>query len=106
VAYTIAQQLGANAFKLDLPPQKDIFDVVNASQLKLYEPVGLEEAISITHAKVRFLNFSLLCLKRHSLINLLDSVKLPITWCAAKAIYPPMPFGCPGQNGSSSFHIH
>ena len=47
--YTILDKIGENAYRLDLPPQLGIHDVINVNQLKLFEPPLLEEPVTITH---------------------------------------------------------
>jgi hypothetical protein len=47
--YTILQQVGDNAYRLDFPPQLGIHDVVNVNSLKRYEPPLLEEEVTILH---------------------------------------------------------
>jgi hypothetical protein len=47
--YTVLQQVGDNAYRLDFPPQLGIHDVVNVNSLKCYEPPLLEEEVTISH---------------------------------------------------------
>ena len=41
--YLITEQLGANAFRLDLPPYMGLHPVFNVDKLKLFEPSLLDE---------------------------------------------------------------
>jgi len=47
--YTILQKVGENGYKLDLPPQLGIHNVINVNHLKMFEPPILEEVVTITH---------------------------------------------------------
>ena len=47
--YTILNKIGENAYKMDLPPQLGIHNVINVNHVKLFEPSLLEEPITITH---------------------------------------------------------
>jgi hypothetical protein len=47
--YTILDKIGENAYRLDLPPQLGIHNVINVNHLKLFEPSLLEEPVTITH---------------------------------------------------------
>jgi hypothetical protein len=47
--YTILDNIGENAYRLDLPPQLGIDNVINVNNLKLFEPSILEEPVTITH---------------------------------------------------------
>jgi hypothetical protein len=38
VLYTILDKIGENAYRLDLPPQLGIHNVINVNHLKLFEP--------------------------------------------------------------------
>ena len=46
--YTILDKIGENAFKLDLPPQLGIHNVINVNHLKLFEPPLLDQPFTIT----------------------------------------------------------
>ena len=41
--------MGENAYRLDLPPQLGIHNVINVRNLNFFEPPLLEEAVTITH---------------------------------------------------------
>ena len=41
--FKIVQQVGENAFRLDLPPYMGIYSVVNSENLKLFEPSMFDE---------------------------------------------------------------
>jgi len=43
------EKVRETAYKLDLPPQLGIHNVINVNNLKLFEPPLLEEAVTITH---------------------------------------------------------
>lgn len=60
---TNLQQLGENTFRLNLPSQLGIHDVMNVSQLKLYQPPNLEEKVVISHPKDTSPDFQPLLLK-------------------------------------------
>ena len=47
--HTILDKIGENAYRLDLPPQLGIHNVINVNHLKLFEPSLLEELFTITH---------------------------------------------------------
>ena len=47
--YTILEAIGPNAFRLDLPAQLGIHNVINVNNLKLYEPPQLEDEIAVLH---------------------------------------------------------
>jgi hypothetical protein len=47
--YTMLERIGENAYRLDLPPQLGIHDVLNVNNLKLFEPPLLEETITVHH---------------------------------------------------------
>ena len=47
--YTILDKIGENAYKLDLPPQLGIHNVIDVNHLKLFELPLLEEPFTITH---------------------------------------------------------
>jgi len=51
------QQIGENAFRLDLPSHLGVHDVVNVNQLKLYDPPHLEDEFVISHTKDTIPNF-------------------------------------------------
>ena len=48
--YTILEAIGPNAFRLDLPAQLGIHNVINVNNLKLYEPPQLEDEIAVIHS--------------------------------------------------------
>ena len=58
-SYTILDKIGENAYRLDLPPQLGIHNVINVNHLKLFEPSLLEEPITITHLVENIPNFQL-----------------------------------------------
>ncbi len=47
--YTVLERIGENAYRLDLPSQLGIHDVLNVNNLKLFEPPLLEESVTIHH---------------------------------------------------------
>jgi hypothetical protein len=47
--YTILDKIRENAYRLDLPPQLGIHNVINVNHLKLFDPSLLEELVTITH---------------------------------------------------------
>ena len=47
--YTILDKIVENAYRLDLPPQLGIHNVINVNHLKLFEPSLLEELVTTTH---------------------------------------------------------
>ena len=49
VLYTILDKIGENAYRLGLPPQLEIHNVINVNHLKLFDPSLLEELFPITH---------------------------------------------------------
>ena len=51
--------MGENAYRLDLPPQLGIDNVINVNNLKLFEPPLLEDAVSITHPVDKIPDFQL-----------------------------------------------
>jgi hypothetical protein len=57
--YTILDKIGENAYRLDLPPQLGIHNVINVNHLKLFEPPLLEEPVTITHPVDNILDFQL-----------------------------------------------
>ena len=57
--YLITEQLGANAFRLDLPPYMVLHPVFNVDKLKLFEPSLLDEIEEVQrHLDAVILNFS------------------------------------------------
>ena len=57
--YTILDKIGENAYRLDLPPQLGIHDVINVNQMKLFEPPLLEERVTITYPVDNILDFQM-----------------------------------------------
>jgi hypothetical protein len=57
--YTILDKIGENTYRLDLPPQLGIHNVINVNHLNLFEPSLLEELVTITHPVDNILNFQL-----------------------------------------------
>ena len=57
VPYTILEQIGENAYWLDLPPQLGIQNIINVNHLKLFEHPLLEEPVTITHLVENILDF-------------------------------------------------
>jgi len=57
--YTILDNIGENTYRLDLPPQLGIHNVINVNHLKLFEPPLLEELVTITHPLDNILHFQL-----------------------------------------------
>ena len=47
--YTVLECIGENAYRLDLPTQLGIHDVLNVNNLKLFEPPLLDEAVTVHH---------------------------------------------------------
>jgi len=45
----VLECIGDNAYRLDLPPQLGIHDVLNVNNLKLFEPSLLEEVVPVQH---------------------------------------------------------
>jgi hypothetical protein len=41
--------IGENSYQLDLPPHLGIHDVLNVNNLKLFEPLLLEDTVTILH---------------------------------------------------------
>ena len=57
--YLIIEQLGANAFLLDLPPYMGLHPVFNVDKLKLFEPPLLDEIEEVQrHPDVVILDFA------------------------------------------------
>ena len=48
-SYTILERIGENAYRLDMPPEMGIHNVINVNHLKLFDPSLLEEPVTITH---------------------------------------------------------
>jgi hypothetical protein len=65
--YTILEKIGENAYRLDLPPQLGIHNVINVNHLKLFEPPLLEEPVTITHPVDNILTSNSPCPKTHYL---------------------------------------
>jgi len=61
--YTIIERIGENAYRLDLPSQLGIHDVLNVNNLKLYVPSLLDEEVTITHPVDNIPDFQLPLLK-------------------------------------------
>jgi hypothetical protein len=57
--YTILNRIGENAYRLDMPPQMGIHNVINVNNLKLFEPSLLEEVVTITHRVDKIPDFQL-----------------------------------------------
>jgi hypothetical protein len=57
--YKILNKIGENAYRLDLPPQLGIHNVINVNHLKFFEPSLLEEPVTITHPMENILDFQL-----------------------------------------------
>ena len=47
--YTVLDKIGENAYRLDLPPQLGIHNVINVNHLKNFEPSLMEEPVTINH---------------------------------------------------------
>lgn len=47
--YIVLERIGENSYRLDLPSQLGIHDVLNVNNLKLFEPPLLEESVTIHH---------------------------------------------------------
>lgn len=94
-SYTIIQQMSPNAFKLELPPQVGIHDVVNVSQILLYKPPHLKESVPITHQETTIPDFQPSLLENNIFnvctISPLCIVKSPLTWWSTKALCPLKP---------------
>jgi hypothetical protein len=52
-------KIGENAYRLDMPPQMGIHNVINVNNLKLFEPSLLEELVTITHQVDKIIDFQL-----------------------------------------------
>jgi hypothetical protein len=57
--YTILGKIGKNVYRLDLPTQLGIHNVINVNHLKLFEPSLLEELVTITHPVENIPDFQL-----------------------------------------------
>ena len=57
--YTILDKIGENAYRLDLPPQLGIHNIINVNHLNLFDASLLEEPVNITHPVDNIPNFQL-----------------------------------------------
>jgi hypothetical protein len=57
--YTILEKVGENAYRLDLPPQLGIHNVIKVNHLNLFEPSLLEEPVTITNLVENIPDFQL-----------------------------------------------
>jgi len=89
--YTIIQQMDSSAFKLDIPPQLGIHDLVNVSQLNHMSHLIWRNQFQSHIKRSQFQTFILLFLKIPFLISAPDSlgsVKSPLTWWDENALRP------------------
>lgn len=55
--YTVLECIGENAYRLDLPPQLGIHNVMNVNNLRRFEPPLLEEEVIVQHPVDNIPNF-------------------------------------------------
>jgi hypothetical protein len=55
--YKVLERIGENEYRMDLPAQFSIHDVLNVNNLKLFEPPLLEEAVTVHHPMDNIPNF-------------------------------------------------
>jgi hypothetical protein len=92
--YTILEKIGENVYRLDLPPQLGIHNVINVNHLKLFEPSLLEEPVIFTHPVDNIFDFQLPLAKD----TILDTQSLSIR----NRTYTSYLVACQGQNPSQA----